>query len=85
MSPDNVLHLHDILLGFGLKGTRQTGSLEYLGIYVCTCAHNQAFRRSRDRFKRSLDTISRKVAHVTEVICKWADAILVPTIPLMLE
>ena len=50
MSPDNLLHLHDILLGFGLKGTRETGSLECLGIYVWTCAHNQATRRSRDRF-----------------------------------
>ena len=43
-----------------------------------TCAHNQAFRRSRDRFERSLDTVSRKVSHVTEVMCRWADYILVP-------
>jgi len=34
MSHDNFLHLHNILLGFGLKGTRETGSLECLGIYV---------------------------------------------------
>ena len=38
MSPDNLLHLHNILLGFGLKGTREIGSLEYLGIYLWTCA-----------------------------------------------
>ena len=44
-----------------------------------TCAHNQAFQRSRDRFKRSLDTISRNVSHVTEVMCRWADTILIPT------
>ena len=43
-----------------------------------TCAHNQAFRRSRDRFERSLDTVSRKVSHVTEVMCRWAYHILVP-------
>ena len=79
MSPDNLLHLHDILLGFGLKGTRETGSLECLGIYVWTCAHNQAVRRSRDRFERSLDTVSRKMSHVTEVMCRWADTILIPT------
>ena len=78
MSPDDFMHLHVILLGFGLKGTRQTGSLETLGIYVWTCAHNQALRRSRDRFERSLDTVSRKVTHVAEVICRWADSILVP-------
>ena len=77
MSPDNFLHLHDIVLGFALKGTRQTRSLECLGIYVWTCAHNQAFQRSRDRFKRSLDTFSRKVSHVAEVMCRCADYILV--------
>ena len=44
-----------------------------------TCAHNEAARRSRDRFERSLDTVSRKVTHVAEVICRWADSILVPT------
>ena len=27
----------------------------------------------------SLDTVSRKVTHVAEVICRWADSILVPT------
>ena len=71
MSPDD-------LLGFGLKGTRQTGSLETLDLYVWTCAHNGATRRSRDRFERSLDTVSRKVSHVAEVICRWADYIPVP-------
>ena len=78
MSPDNLLHLHNILLGFGLKGTRQTGSLECLGIYVWTCAHNQAVRRSRDRFEQSLDTVSRKMSHVAEVMCRWAHSVLVP-------
>jgi hypothetical protein len=62
------MHLHDILLGFGLTGTQQTGSLEALGIYVWTCAHNQATRRSRDIFERSLDIVSRKITHVTEVM-----------------
>ena len=43
-----------------------------------TCAHNEAARRSRDRFERSLDTVSRKVTHVIEIISRWADSILVP-------
>ena len=43
-----------------------------------TCAHNGATRRSRDRFERSLDTVSRKVTQVAEVMCRWADSILVP-------
>ena len=44
-----------------------------------TCAHNGAARRSRDRFEWSLDTVSREVTHVAEVICRWAYSILVPT------
>ena len=55
----------------------ETGSLECLGIYLWTCAHNQAVRRSRDRFEQSLDTVSRKISHITEVICRWAHSILV--------
>ena len=78
MSPDNLLHLHNILLGFGLKGTRETGPLECLGIYLWTCAHNLATRRSSNEFERSLDTISRKISHVTEVMCWWAHSVLVP-------
>ena len=78
MSLDNLLHLHNILLGFGLKGTKETGSLECLGIYLWTYAHNQATRRSRDRFERSLDTVSRKMSHVIEVMCRWAHSVLVP-------
>jgi hypothetical protein len=46
---------------------------------VWTCAHNSAIRRSRDRFERSLDIVSRKVTHVAEVMCRWANTILVPT------
>ena len=44
-----------------------------------TCAHNGATRRRRDRLERSLDTVSRKVTHVADVMCRWADSILVPT------
>lgn len=78
MSPDDFLHLHDILHGFGLKSTRQTGSMEILAMYVRTCAHHGATREGRDRFVRSLDTISRKVTHVAEVMQRWADTIIVP-------
>jgi hypothetical protein len=44
-----------------------------------TCAHNLGVRRSRDRFERSLDTVSRKVSHVAEVMSRWSDYILVPS------
>lgn len=78
MCPDDFLHLHDILHGFGLNSTRQTGSMEILAMYVRTCAHHGATREGRDRFVRSLDTISRKVTHVAEVMQRWADTIIVP-------
>ena len=42
-----------------------------------TCAHNQATRRCKDRFERSLDTVSRKMSHVTKVMCRWAHSVLV--------
>jgi len=45
---------------------------------VWTCAHNEAARRSGDRFEWSLDTISRNVTHVAWIISRWADSILVP-------
>lgn len=71
MSPDDFLHLHGILLGFGLKSTRQKGSKEILAMYLWTCGHRGATREGRDRFVRSLDTISRKVTHVTKVMQRW--------------
>ena len=43
-----------------------------------SCAHNLATRRSSNEFERSLDTISRKISHVTEVMCWWAHSVLVP-------
>lgn len=79
MTPDEFLKLHDILVGFGLRGTRQTGSEETLGIYLWTCAHSLAVRRSKDRFERSLDTVSKKITHVSEVMSRWADYIFVPS------
>ena len=43
-----------------------------------TSAYNQATRRSKDRFERSLDTVSRKISHVAEAMCRWAHYVLVP-------
>ena len=42
-----------------------------------SCAHNLATRRSSDRFERSLDTVSRKISHVAEVMCRWTHYVLV--------
>lgn len=79
MSPASLLQLHEILVNHhGLRGTQQTRSIEALARFVWTCAHNEACRQSRDRFARSLDTISRKMSHVADVMHRFANTILVP-------
>ena len=39
MTPDAFLNLHDRLLPYGLKSTKECGSMEALGLYIWTCAH----------------------------------------------
>lgn len=68
MSPEAFLHLHDMLLPYGLRSTRECGSKEALGLFIWTCAHGSAVRESQDRFERSLDTISRYVTAVADVM-----------------
>ena len=46
-------------------------------MFVWTCAYNEACRQRGDRFERSLDTISRKVSHVADVMQSFANSILV--------
>ena len=78
MSPDAFMHLHEILLPFGLPETDKCTSVEALGMYIWTCAHQSASRECKDRFERSLDTVSRKITVVAEVMYRWADTVLVP-------
>ena len=78
MSRDAFMHLHNMLLSFGLPSTDKCSSVEALGIYVWTCAHQSASRECKDRFERSLDTVSRKVTALAEVMYRWAQTILVP-------
>ena len=39
MSRDAFMHLHNMLLSFGLPSTDKCNSVEALGMYVWTCAH----------------------------------------------
>ena len=78
MSPDAFMHLHETLLPFGLPEIDKCTSVEALGMYIWTCAHQSASRECKDRFERSLDTVSRKIILVAEVMYRWADTVLVP-------
>jgi hypothetical protein len=78
MSRDAFMELHDMLRPFGLPSTNKCDSIEALGIYVWTCAHHSAARQCKYRFERSLDTVSRKVTKIANVMFKWAQTILVP-------
>ena len=73
MSCDAFMHLHNMLLPFGLPSTDKCSSVEALGMYVWTCAHQSASRECKDRFERSLDTVSRKVTALAEVSRKGTD------------
>jgi len=78
MTRDAFMHLHDTLLPFGLPSTDKCTSVEALGMYIWTCAHQSASRECKDRFERSLDTVSRKLTSVAEVMFRWANTVLVP-------
>ena len=65
---DAFMHLHDTLLPFGLPSTDKCTSVEALGMYIWTCAHQSASRECKHRFARSLDTVSRKLTVVAEIM-----------------
>ena len=75
MSRDDFMHLHETLLSFGLPVTDKCTSVEALGMYIWTCAHQSASRECKDRFERSLDTVSRKLTSVAEVMFRWANTV----------
>ena len=68
MTHDAFMHLHDTLLPFGLPSTDKCTSVEALGMYIWTCAHQSTSRECKHRFARSLDTVSRKLTVVAEIM-----------------
>ena len=77
MTRDAFMHLHDTLLPFGLPSTDKCTSVEALGMYIWTCAHQSASRECKDWFERSLDTVSRKIIGVAKVMYRWTSTVLV--------
>ena len=44
MSRDAFLNLHDCLLPYGLKSTKECDSMKALGLYIWTCAHGSGVK-----------------------------------------
>jgi hypothetical protein len=69
MTPDSFIELHDTLARYhGLRSTQKVKSCEALGMFLWACGTQQATCQIRDRFERSLDTISRKMAMVADAM-----------------
>jgi hypothetical protein len=82
MTPDSFIELHDSLVRYhGLRSTQEVESCEALGMFLWACGTQQATRQIRDIFKRSLDTISRKMAMVADAMYGFAQTIICPKDP----
>jgi hypothetical protein len=73
MTPNDFTEFHDTLVRYhGLRSTQEVESCETLGMFLWACGTQQATRQIRDRFERSLDTISRKMAQVADAMYGFA-------------
>jgi hypothetical protein len=63
------------------RWTSQCDSKEALAIFIWTCGHGAAVREAKDRFERSLDTISRKCSLLSQIMHTWSNTIIVPSDP----
>jgi hypothetical protein len=82
MTPDSFIGLHDALVRYhGLRSTQEVESCEALGMFLWACGTQQATRQIRDRFERSLYTISRKMAMVADAMYGFAQTIICPKDP----
>jgi hypothetical protein len=73
MTPDAFIELHDTLVRcHRFRSTQEVESCEALGMFLWASGTQQATCQIRDRFERSLDTISRKMAHVADAMYGFA-------------
>jgi hypothetical protein len=77
------LELHDTLVRCHvLRSTQEVESCEGLGMFLWACGTQHTTHQIRDRFERSLDTISRKMAHMADVIYGFAQTNICPKDPM---
>jgi len=75
--------LHETLVqNYGLKPSRQMCTKEALGMFLWTCGAPQSFRQVKNKFRHSLESISRKFSDVLEAIMRMAFHIVRPKDPL---
>jgi hypothetical protein len=71
MTRSVFLHLHNILVeNYGFKPRRKMCIKEALGIFLWTCGAPQSIRQVKNKFKHSLETISRKFDEVLEALMR---------------
>jgi len=74
--------LHEVLTQtYGLKSSRKSTSLEALGIFLWMLGDCQSVRQAKERFERSLGTISRIFNKVLICVDRLAADILKPVDP----
>lgn len=69
MSRELFYKLHDLLRSiYGLKSSEKMCTLESLAMFLWMVGAPQSFRQAKNRFRRSLETISRRFDHVLESV-----------------
>jgi hypothetical protein len=82
MTSNAFIELHDTLVRYHwLRSTQEVESCEALGMFLWACGTQQVSRQIRDKFERSLDTISRKMAHVADAMYGFTQTNICPKDP----
>jgi hypothetical protein len=82
MTLDAFIELHDTLVRYHrLRSTQEVDLCEALEMFLWACGTQQATHQIRDMFERSLDIISREMAHVADVMCGFAQTNICPKDP----
>jgi hypothetical protein len=82
MTRSVFLRLHDTLVeDYGFKPRRKMCTKEALGIFLWTCGAPQSIRQVKNKFKHSLETISRKFDEVLDALMRLAFHFIRPKDP----
>jgi hypothetical protein len=74
--------LHDLLVSsYGLTSSGKMASTEALGMFLWTVGVPQSFVQVKNRFKRSKETISRKINEVLDCVYRMAKELVKPIDP----
>jgi hypothetical protein len=78
--------LHNTLMdSYGLKSTRQLSSIEALAMFLWIVGAPQSVRQADNRFRRSLETVTRTFNRVLRCLLRLANDIIVPKDPTFSE